>query len=174
MPRTHASIGLLSVVLVSVLMMGPSCTTAEEEPSKTDASPDARSSEGAAVIGAKPAKVTIHVQRNKKEIFTTSHYVAICEDPAFCDGSSIDWVIAGKLSDGETLTITNAPGYPDCFPDVLPVSIQAPNDGAESGPPDDSCRDEKFGTFWPYVIEMELADGTKFSTDPGGIIHKRR
>jgi len=174
MRKTYAFLILLSVAVVAVLALRPSCSRAEEPPAKVDSAPEATSTEGAAVIYAKPTKVTIHIQRNRRNIFTTPHNVSICEDPVFCDGSSIDWVIAGKLSEGETLTITSAPGYPDCFPRSLPVAIQTPNDGAESGPPDESCQEEKYGTFWPYVIEMTLADGTKFGTDPGGIIHRRK
>lgn len=174
MRKTVASMILLSVAVAAVLMMGPSCSKADDKEAKPETPPEAATSEGAAIIQAKPAKVTIHIQRKKKNIFTTPHYVAVCDDPDFCDGSSFEWVIAGRLDEGETLTIKNAPGYPQCFADVIPVAVEAPNNGAESGWPDESCMEEKYGTFWPYVIEMKLADGTTFSTDPGGIIHKRR
>jgi len=124
-------------------------------------------------VEAGPTKVRIHVQRNPGKIFLTPPYVSICNEHT-CDGDSFEWVIVGGLQEEETLTIKNAPGHPACFPDSIPVDIQHPNDGAHSGPPDDSCTQDKYGIYWPYIVSMELADGTKFSTDPGGIIHKKR
>jgi hypothetical protein len=153
-----------------MLVLGPSCR-AEETSSEAKPVTEVAKQAMPIQVKARPKKVQIHVQRKQENIFTTPHNISVCEDPVFCDGDAFEWVIAGGLNEGEVLTIKDAPGFPSCFSDTIPVEIKVPNNGADSGPPDDSCRHEKYGTFWPYIIEMELADGTKFSTDPGGIIH---
>lgn len=172
MRKTYAFLILLSVAVVAVLVLGPSCR-AQETSTKADTGIEVAEQAMPIQVEASPKKVRIHVQRNDKTIFTTPPYISICKEPGFCDGNGFEWVIVGGLKTGEKLTIKDAPDHPHCFPNSIPVSIEAPNNGALSGAPADACWQDKYGFYWPYIIEMELADGTTFSTDPGGIIRRR-
>lgn len=172
MRKAMELIGRVGVGVIVVLVLGSSC---KAEQGSTESQPVTGVAEQATPIrvAASPVKVRIHVLRTQMKIFATPPYVSICDEPT-CDGNSFEWLIVGGLQEGETLTIKDAPGHPSCFPNSIPVAIELPYDGAESGPPADACTEDKYGTYWPYIIEMKLADGTTFSTDPGGIIHKRR
>lgn len=169
------ALGFTSLMIASVALMlivGPSCK-AEDKPAEEGSGVKQAANAMPIQVVATPAKVKIHVQRMQENIFVTPPNVRICFE-SYCDGNGFRWEVVGGLRDGETLTIKDAPEHLSCFPEAIPVAIQDPADGAESGLPDESCLQDKYGTYWPYVIEMKLADGTKFSTDPGGIIHKRR
>jgi len=60
-----------------------------------------------------------------------------------------------------------------CFPDTIPVLIESPHDGAETGEPDESCEQKVQGHLWPYVLELYVEGNPNpiADSDPGGIIH---
>lgn len=74
-----------------------------------------------------------------------------------------------------TLVIKNAPGHPECFPDAhhepwFVAKFTAFDQIRTSGPPSPECSQDKFGTYWPYVISLYDDTGLIDTTDPGGII----
>ena len=126
------------------------------------------------------SKVTIHVVRQNqtpKEIFVTPKFLGVCGNTKkgkACDSSEFRWKLAGKLQQGETLTIDDASGR-DCFPSTMPLVITYanqgnPNDLFTSGPPDSSCMQYDYGTYWPYSLSLTY-NGGRIVSDPGGIIH---
>lgn len=125
------------------------------------------------------SKVTIHVVRKNqtpKEIFVTPKYLGVCgqvKKGTDCDFSEFRWKLAGRLREGETLTIDDASGR-DCFPKIPIVITYAdqgnPGDLFTSGPPAGSCTQYDYGTYWPYLLSLTY-NGGEIKSDPGGIIH---
>lgn len=99
-----------------------------------------------------------------------------------CDGDSISWKIQGASCTTEVpnwkLFIVDAPGHASCFkPDSslgpgIVLKFDKANAGPlDSGPPHLSCSQDKYGTYWPYIVVLEDGSGKQLdSTDPGGII----
>lgn len=173
MRKTLTPMVLLSATVVVVLVMGPSCSTAEEPPATASSGIKQATNAMPIQVQAGPAKVKIHIQRKQKQIFVTPPYVSICNEYP-CAGEQFEWEIVGGLEEDEQLVIKDAPSTTPCFPMTIPVVIQPPFNGAESDIPDELCQQEELGHFWPYLVHLTLADGTTIGTDPGGIIHKRR
>ena len=94
-----------------------------------------------------------------------------------CDGDEFSWVVkAGPCSNlsNWTLVISSAPNHPACFVQS-PIGIVAVFSDSDLGPkstgPPVSCTNDKYGTYWPYVIWLYDASGALVdSNDPGGII----
>ena len=92
-----------------------------------------------------------------------------------CRGNQFEWqlvVQGGQLNTGDEVRIWNAPDHPVCFgPDPVHVFNDAnASTHHESGPPAIACAEDKYGTYWPYVIEYWKGGILEASTDPGGII----
>ena len=102
-----------------------------------------------------------------------------------CRGNEIKWKLeihgsggpGAGLGPNEEVKILNAPNHPACF-STIPFTFDNSNTSPpntppfthESGPPDPSCSQDKYGTYWPYVIEYWKDGYLEASTDPGGII----
>jgi len=95
-----------------------------------------------------------------------------------CQGSQFKWRLIGPpLKAGERLVIKNAPYHLACFdPLKIPHTFDSANQNTPhlSGTATSACTNDKFGTYWPYVVEWykNMTDKEpQVSTDPGGIIH---
>ena len=107
--------------------------------------------------------------------------------PDKCDTDQLTWTVQNENCTNHgfgvwKLAILDAPGHPSCFRpnENLPIGVveeitQAGNEGAKSsGQPHVYCSQDKYGTYWPYVLTLyEEVSGNwvpKDTTDPGGII----
>lgn len=108
-------------------------------------------------------------------------------NPKKCDLDHLTWQVMNENCTPHDfgawkLLILDAPGHPSCFrPNTtLPVGVveeitQTGNIGSKSsGPPLLYCTQDKYGTYWPYVLslyeEVEGAWVLRDTTDPGGVI----
>ena len=106
-----------------------------------------------------------------------------------CQGNRFEWqlVILGggdaigeagseepetKLDTGQEVLIWNAPGHPSCFGKDPVHKFDSTNYNVkyESGPPLIACAQDKYGSYWAYVIEYWVDGELKATTDPGAII----
>lgn len=98
-----------------------------------------------------------------------------------CDGDGFSWEVKANPCNNLaewTLVITNAPDHPACFtqdldlyPGVVVLFTEADTGPKSSGLPLDECTDDKYGTYWPYVVSLYDGSGDLVeTTDPGGII----
>lgn len=128
------------------------------------------------------AQVNVNIVVNKvqKTIQFTPKYLGLCgyKKGPNCDDDQFKWRLVGTLQPGETLTIEDAPGHASCFsPASIPFQLTnntggpMANVGHDSGPPLAACTQDEYGTYWPYVVKLTLADATEIVSDPGGIIH---
>lgn len=124
--------------------------------------------------------VSIHVNRNQKTISFTPKYLGVCKSKTGnnCDSTEFKWKLADPLRPKETLTIANAPNHLRCFSATEKLFEKTNNTNQpmpdvtyNSGPPQEACAADKYGTYWPYVVTLTLPDGTEIISDPGGIIH---
>ena len=108
-------------------------------------------------------------------------------NPKKCDLDHLTWEVKNENCTPQgfgawKLQILDAPGHPSCFrPNTtLPLGVvdeitQTGNIGSKSsGPPLPYCSQDKYGTYWPYVLSLyeEVASNwvQRDTTDPGGII----
>ena len=100
-----------------------------------------------------------------------------------CDGSSFSWsVLGGNSCKAQQPTwelfIVDAPAHIRCFepdpalgPGVVQKFVADGPTTLNSGPPSVSCSQDKYGTYWPYIIVLEDGNGNQLdSTDPGAVI----
>ena len=125
------------------------------------------------VVAGPPNAPTIKIQDKP--------YFGVCKNPTppHCDSDEITWRLVGTpLGANQLVKIENVPNHLVCFTSSIPLTfISTSPNPQSSGPPDQSCTADKFGTYWPYVVnlyEVDQEKGTETlidSTDPGGIIH---
>ena len=144
---------------------------------------------------AQPSLVTVHFQLDRGGtppgsppeitlLTTSARFVGLCRDwnPQWrrhCDANQFQWHLTilggGGLTAVEEVKILNAPNHPDCFAQV-PFTFDDTNTAGtppfthDSGTPKTACSQDKFGTYWPYVIEYWNNGVLQASTDPGGVI----
>ena len=92
------------------------------------------------------------------------------------------------------ILIDNAPNHIRCFTAKVPIWKVNPGPGNknldfDSGSPDPSCQGDKYGVYWPYIVEVYEFQGKGLApapqdlsqlqanlwkkigyTDPGGVI----
>ncbi len=127
--------------------------------------------------------IEIHTRGNR--------FKGICgsgNNPMRCDSDHLTWTVMNENCTSEEfgpwkLQILDAPDHLSCFrpnaalpPGVVEEITQTGPGGAKSsGTPSQTCLQDKYGTYWPYVLSLyeqnsegdwELED----TTDPGGII----
>ena len=144
---------------------------------------------------AQPSQATVHFQLDRggtppgsppeiKLITANTRYVGLCRNwnpqrRRQCDKNQIQWhltILGGPgLAAGEEVKILNAPNHAACF-NTIPFTFDDTNTSGsppfthDSGPAKVQCAQDKYGTYWPYVIEYWNNDVLEASTDPGGII----
>jgi len=132
---------------------------------------------------AAQADVTIHLKLNEDPpriwVQEGGKFVGLCRkeqagSEKHCTANQIKWklLVAGGSwdTDLDRVYILNAPNHPTCFgPDPVAIFTEH-NQVKESGAPSFACIDDKYGTYWPYVIEYRHDGAWRTSTDPGGII----
>jgi hypothetical protein len=106
-------------------------------------------------------------------------------NPKKCDLDRLTWTVQNENCTAHgfgawKLQILDAPGHPGCFrPSTsLPLGVVAEIHTTlapeSSGSPLEFCSQDKFGTYWPYVLSLyEDVSGTwvqRDTTDPGAII----
>ena len=127
------------------------------------------------------------------EIHTTGNrFKGVCRsgnNPKKCQSNHLTWTVMNEnctpqgFGPSWKLQILDAPGHPSCFrpntalPWGVVEEISQTGAGGEksSGPPFFLCSQDKYGTYWPYVLSLleDTGGGTwelEDTTDPGGII----
>lgn len=138
----------------------------------------------AARCESQPVDVQIHLRLNEDPVRIwvqdTGKFVGLCRTKEsgpenHCTGNQITWrlLVTPAAAWDETtdkLYIYNAPNHPICFgPDPV-ATFTEHNQEQGSGVPSLVCTGDKYGTYWPYVIEYWSDEEFVVSTDPGGII----
>ncbi len=186
------ALGFTSLMIASValiLVVGPSCkaeesTTGEESEIRFDAAGKIEPVGDADEVTEFPVLVAISLLQETKEgseavraISVRPQYPVICGGDFKCEGTEIMWLIGGRVPEGHTLVIRNADEANKCFDQTkIPVTISGRQNSASSGTALPACEKKLQGHFWQYVVEL-YKDGEEkpvASSDPGGIIHKRR
>jgi hypothetical protein len=109
-------------------------------------------------------------------------FVGVCKgsNPNCASPDQMLWTVhPGSLSETQRIVIENVENRIACFPEI-PITFPHTNGLyplESSGPPEDICTWDKFGVYWPYIVELQeestvgADDWTVVkSTDPGGII----
>jgi hypothetical protein len=142
-----------------------------------------------------PNEVTIKLKKagSSCSIFLSdkgNRFKGVCKHnthPRKCSVTGFTWKVMNETGNDAcpltsfTLVIKNAPGHLNCFPDAHPdpwfvAKFDAYGQVRISGPPSPECSQDKFGTYWPYVISLYGTDtstgvwGLLDTTDPGAII----
>lgn len=127
-----------------------------------------------------PAQVKIMIMRPSPPetmgtIRAVPPHVDICDTKEECPEDQFLWFIPAGLKEGERLVIRGARDVCFDWPDGK-LEIPYPINGAESGPRDpDSCKPDppdKYGFYWPYIIELYEGDTKIAESDPSGIFRR--
>ena len=154
------------LVLIMVAMLNMRCDSQES-------SPIVRTGEATFELRQEerfPRAVTLIINRAQGTIRAEPPSVVLCRDEAACLEDQFEWRIRNGLEEGERLVIRGA--RQACF-DWSELEVTPPNNVALSGPYLEACEaPDKYGFFWPYVIELYY-DGERIAeSDPSGIFRR--
>lgn len=118
-----------------------------------------------------PSVVKLVINRTQGTIRAVPPNVVICREEAACPEDQFEWRIQGGLEESERLVIRGARQV--CF-EWSELVVTPPSNTARSGRYLEDCEaDDKYGFFWPYVIEL-YSDGERIAeSDPSGIFRHR-